>query len=213
MARVILDEEAWAAVRAAYEDTDEAVYRIALRFGIARERIYDQAAREGWHMRSDRTVRRVADVPPPRTVPPPQASRFPPLAGSTSASAEDVTLIAGMEDDVSSAAPADPDRPAETPAQRLERLHRIIDRLLARLESTMDQNMTPQDQEKTARAITQTVAAVERVTELANAQVKAPETDGGQSHDRAEAERMRREIAERLERLSAKWLDGSAKPE
>lgn len=77
----------------------------------------------------------------------------------------------------------------------------------------MGQNMTPQDQEKTARAITQTVAAVERVTELANAQVKAPETDGGQSHDRAEAERMRREIAERLERLSAKWLDGAAKPE
>jgi hypothetical protein len=51
------------------------------------------------------------------------------------------------------------------------------------------------------------------VTELANAQGKVPETDGGQSHDRAEAERMRREIAERLERLSAKWLDGTAKPE
>ena len=74
-------------------------------------------------------------------------------------------------------------------------------------------NMTPQDQEKTARAVTQTVTAMERVTELANTQGKVPETDGGQSHDRAEADRMRREIAERLERLSAKFSDGPAQPE
>lgn len=212
MARVILDEEAWAAVRVAYEETDEAVHRIAHRFGIDRSRIFYRAAGHGWRMRSERPVRRVADVPPRRmeTVLPAPKLMQPAFA---STDAEAASQAGAAENDLSSAEPVDTGRPAETPGQRLERLHRIIDRLLARLESTMGQNMTPQDQEKTARAITQTVAAVERVTELANAQVKAPETDGGQSHDRAEAERMRREIAERLERLSAKWLDGAAKPE
>ncbi|MGE5267739.1 MAG: hypothetical protein ACM3L9_10270 [Deltaproteobacteria bacterium] len=206
MARVILEEEAWEVVRAAYEDTDEAVLSLARRFGIDRRRIYDRAARCGWRMRSERTVRRLADIPP-RVVEEPRARTRRARAG------RDDTNVADTENDFSSAGPVDPDRPAETHGQRLERLHRIIDRLLARLESTMSQSMTPQDQEKTARAITQTVAAVERVTELANAQGKVPETDGGQSHDRAEAQRMRREIAERLERLSAKWLDGAAKPE
>ncbi|MCU0955298.1 MAG: hypothetical protein MUC37_11985 [Hyphomicrobium sp.] len=203
MARVVLDDEAWEVVRAAYEDTDEAVHRIALRFGIDRRRIFDRAARFGWRMRSERTVRRLADVPP-RVIEPPR-----PRAAAVRPNEN----CADTDKNCSSAMPVDPDRPAESHGQRLERLHRIIDRLLARLESTMDHNMTPQDQEKAARAISQTVAAVERVTELANAQGKVPETDGGQSHDRAEAERMRREIAERLERLSAKWLDGTAKPE
>lgn len=55
MARVVLDEEAWAAVRADYEDTDEAVHRIAHRFGIDRNRIFHRAARDGWRMRSVRT--------------------------------------------------------------------------------------------------------------------------------------------------------------
>jgi hypothetical protein len=212
MARVVLDDEAWAAVRADYEDTDEAVHRIALRFGIDRNRIFHRAARDGWRMRSERTVRRVADVPPRRTEPRRQLAVLPPPA-CPSAAIDEITLVADKENETRRAVPAEQDRPAETQGQRLERLHRIIDRLLARLESTMDEDMTPQDQEKAARAITQTVAAVERVTELANAQGKVPETDGGQSHDRAEAERMRREIAERLERLSAKWLDGTAKPE
>jgi hypothetical protein len=206
MARVVLEEEAWEVVRAAYEDTDEAVLSLALRFGIDRRRIYDRAERCGWRMRSERTVRRLADVPP-RVVEPPRARTTRARAG------RDDTNVADTQNVFRSAVSGDPERPAETHGQRLERLHRIIDRLLGRLESTMGQNMTPQDQEKTARAVTQTVAAIERVTELANTQGKVPETDGGQSHDRAEAERMRREIAERLERLSAKWLDEAAKPE
>ncbi|OYW54604.1 MAG: hypothetical protein B7Y80_06045 [Hyphomicrobium sp. 32-62-53] len=199
-ARVVLSDDAWAAIRLAYETTDEAVEAIGLRFGVSKDRIYTQMRREHWPRRSQRKGQRVADVPPPVVWPVPAK---PEMAGVPQA-AEYIPAV-----------PLDEERPAETHAQRLERLHRIIDRLLMKLERTMANtpNMTPQDQEKTARAVTQTVTAMERVTELANTQGKVPETDGGQSHDRAEADRMRREIAERLERLSAKFSDGPAQPE
>lgn len=190
--RVNLGVEAWVAIRLAYERSDEAVQAIGLRYGVSRDRIYTQMRRENWTRRSQRSGRPVADVPPPA-----------PMTLESCAAAETAAVDLDFE------------RPVETHEQRLERLHRIIDRLLMKLESTMarNPNMTPQDQEKTARAVTQAVAALERVTELETTLGKVPETDGGQSHDRAEADRMRREIAERLERLSAKWLDSTDKPE
>ena len=195
-ARVVLSDDAWAAIRLAYETTDEAVESIGVRYAISKDRIYKQLRRENWPRRAERNIVREMIAPPP-------VSRIGPAADDT----QDVNQIPAVS--------LDEERPAETHAQRVERLHRIIDRLLMKLERTManNPNMTPQDQEKTARAVTQTVTAMERVTELANTQGKVPETDGGQSHDRAEADRMRREIAERLERLSAKFSDGPAQPE
>jgi hypothetical protein len=208
--RVVLDDDAWAAVRVAYEDTDEAVHRIGFRFGISRVRIYDQAAKDGWRMRSERTVRCVADVPPPRPQPLPVSVLV------LQSEAEEAT---SNFDQSSSPMPSEAsqhiDWTGQTHEQRLERLFRIIDQLLARLESTMTRNpnMTPQDHEKTARAVTQTVTALERVIDFSDPK-KAPETsDGGKNNDSAEAERMRREIAERLERLSAKLHDGTGKSE
>lgn len=119
MARVILDEEAWAAVRVAYEETDEAVHRIAHRFGIDRSRIFYRAAGHGWRMRSERPVRRVADVPPRRmeTVLPAPKLMQPAFA---STDAEAASQAGAAENDLSSAEPVDTGRPAETPGQRLE---------------------------------------------------------------------------------------------
>ncbi len=190
MAYAILCDDVWNVIRVAYETTEEPVAAIAGRFGISKSRIYDRAAREKWKKRSDRTRLNLEDVAP-ADVPPPSDT---------------------INADTDVAAACDADRPAETHAQRLERLHRIVDRLLARLERTMERNhtMSPQDQEKTARAMTQTVAVVERLTELSNAQGQPPETsDGGKIDERADAERMRREIAERLERLGGKPTDGA----
>jgi Zn-dependent M16 (insulinase) family peptidase len=107
------------------------------------------------------------------------------------------------------------DRPVQTHAERMERLYRIIDRLLEKMESNVinNPNMTAQEQERAAKALTSTMTAMERMTDIADPK-KAPETsDGGKTNDSAEAERMRREIAERLERLSAKLLDGAGKSE
>ena len=50
--RVVLDDDAWAAVRVAYEDTPEPVTRILARFGIQRHQLYDRIALENWRMRS-----------------------------------------------------------------------------------------------------------------------------------------------------------------
>ena len=203
MARVGLDVATWAMVRVAYEDTSESVSRIITRFGLGRQQLYDQIAIENWRMRSTARVKTPADVPlrsipharaPPQTAAPDGETARPPVSGT---------------------APRH-DTPAQTHAQRLDRLHSIVDRLLEKMESNMTNSpdMSPQEQERAAKALTSTLTAFERVTDLAEAQSKAPETsDGGASHDSAEADRMRREIAERLERLSAKWLETTVKPE
>ena len=123
--RVVLDDDAWAAVRVAYEDTDEAVHRIGFRFGISRVRIYDQAAKDGWRMRSERTVRCAADVPPPR----PQ-----PLPVSVLALQSEAEEATSNFDQSSSPMPSEAsqhiDWTGQTHEQRLERLFRIIDQLL-----------------------------------------------------------------------------------
>ena len=199
--RVVLSDDAWAAIRRAYGTTDEAVEAIGVRYGISKDRIYTQLRRENWPRRVDRNLGRESVVPPP-------AVRLP--AASVVRTADETQAAVSMP-----VVLLDEKRPPETHAQRVERLHRIIDRLLMKLERTManNPNMTPQDQEKTARAVTQTVAAMERVAELDTTRGQVPETDGGQSHERAEADRMRREIAERLERLSAQFSDDPGKPE
>jgi hypothetical protein len=197
-ARVILDADAWAAVRVAYEDTAEPVTRILVRFGIQRHQLYDQIALENWRMRATGILMSAADVPPPPT---------PPLPPARSETAVDETADDGPVADI--------DRPVQSHAERMERLYRIIDRLLEKMESNVvkNPNMTAQEQERAARALTSTMTAMERMTDIADPK-KAPETsDGGKNNDSAEAERMRREIAERLERLSTKLLDGTGKPE
>lgn len=212
-ARVVLDDDAWAAVRVAYEDTDEAVHRIGFRFGVSRVRIYDQAAKEGWRMRSEQAVRCAADVPPRPHLPQLVSAAGTPCG--IEPSAEDAPDFDRSPVPVSSDTAIGIARPAQTHEQRLERLHRIIDQLLVRLESTMSRNpnMTPQDQEKTARAVTQTVTAMERVIDLGDPKKALETPEGGKTNDSAEADRMRREIAERLERLSAKLIDGTIKSE
>lgn len=199
-ARVVLDDDAWAAVRTAYEDTPEPVPRILARFQLQKQHLYDRIARENWLMRSKRIVTSAADVPPPVA-----------LARQTDRTALRSVPATGE----GSNRPIDRERPVQSHAERMERLYRIIDRLLETMESNVvhNPNMTAQEQERAAKAVTSTMTAMERLAEISDPK-KAPETsDGGKTNDSAEAERMRREIAERLERLSAKLLDGGAKPE
>jgi hypothetical protein len=198
--RVVLDDDAWAAVRVAYEDTDEPVTRILARFGIQRHQLYDRIALENWRMRSSGVVKSAADVAPP-------VARPPPLLRAEPATSDPVVEGTGCS--------VEGDRPVQTHAERMERLYRIIDRLLEKMESNVvnNPNMTAQEQERAAKALTSTMTAMERMTDIADPK-KAPETsDGGKNNDSAEAERMRREIAERLERLSAKLHDGTGKSE
>ncbi len=224
-----LDDEAWAEVRRAFEETKEPVIRIAARYGISRSAVYDQAARESWILRTQRQRQR-------RTAPPIQAARPQPPAGvpagmvAPSAAAVPTPPDTGLASEPApeadnaapvSAAPPTPaeesaPRPAESHAQRHQRFYRIIDRLLEKMEKNVTDNpdMSPQDQERSAKALSSTLTTMERVTDRHDELVKTEaKPEGGASDGSSEAERMRREIAERLERLSAKWLESAQKPE
>jgi hypothetical protein len=224
MVGVSLDVEAWAEVRRAFEETKEPVTRIAARYGISRSAVYDQAARENWILRTAR--KRRATPPIQAALPQPSggapaslvvpAVPAPGLAGLETGSGSEADNAAPV-----SAAPPPPaeeavPRPAESHAERHQRFYRIIDRLLEKMEKNVTDNpdMSPQDQERSAKALSSTLTTMERVTDRHDELVKTEaKPEGGASDGSSEAERMRREIAERLERLSAKWLESAQKPE
>lgn len=227
MVGVSLDEEAWAEVRRAFEETKEPVTRIAARYGISRSAVYDQAARENWILRTARKRRATPPIqtarpqpsggaPAGMVVPPVPAVPTPPDTGLASEPAPEADNAAPV-----SAAPPTPaeesaPRPAESHAERHQRFYRIIDRLLEKMEKNVTDNpdMSPQDQERSAKALSSTLTTMERVTDRHDELVKTEaKPEGGASDGSSEAERMRREIAERLERLSAKWLESAQKPE
>jgi hypothetical protein len=179
--RMVLDDETWADIRRAYEETTEAVRLIAVRYGVARSTVHDRALRENWRPRKT-GVRRISQ----------------PAAAAVS-----MALVPDFELE-----PFTP-RPPDTAEERLARFYRIIDRLLEKMERNVSNaaDLSPQDQERHARAVASTLSSMERVTELAGDLLPATaSTEGDAGHANAEAERMRREIAERLERLSEKWL-------
>ena len=110
--RVVLDDDAWAAVRVAYEDTPEPVTRILARFGIQRHQLYDRIALENWRMRSSGVVKSAADVAPPVARPPPLLGAEPatrdPVVEETGRSVEgDRPVVARERLDTLSAARAD----------------------------------------------------------------------------------------------------------
>jgi hypothetical protein len=99
-------------------------------------------------------------------------------------------------------------REPETAEQRAVRLLHLIDLQLIRLEEHMQRgDLTPQDQERIARTTASLKEQAEDVTQAMVSKGAAGDVkrDAGAA-DLAEAERLRVEIAERIERLNAKWL-------
>jgi hypothetical protein len=185
----ILDAETWAEIRKAYEETSEPVTELAARCGIARSTVHVRAARESWGLRRPVGV---------RVVPLPRVARTP--VANVHALAERIT-------------PREPD----TAEARVRRMLGIIDLQLDQMESRMTsgQPMTTQDEERQARAFGAIAGNLEKITEAAADIFREAGHDGaanghgdgrGLEAQRAEAERPRREIAERLERLNAQWL-------
>jgi hypothetical protein len=172
----IVDAETWAEIRKAFEETTEAVQSIASRFGVGRSTVQGRASREHWGPRPQPGV---------RVVPPPAAP-----------SPELFAMAVRME-------PRAPDG-AEA---RIRRMLGIIDLQLDQMESRMTsgQPMTTQDEERQARAFGAIAGNLEKVTEAAADIFREPGRDGA-GNGKPDAERMRREIAERLERLNAQWL-------
>ncbi len=86
----------------------------------------------------------------------------------------------------------------------VERVYNTIDGELTKLEK--QKGLTSQDRERASRALSQMVNALEKAVEMQRAMTKRKPT-GGDAKSRealAHAEDLRREIAERLERLNRK---------
>ena len=177
----ILPPETWEEIRKAYVETTEPIRQIANRYGIGASTVSQRALREGWPLRKPPGVQVVA--PPPAR----------PLAKPGNHAMAERTE------------PREPD----TADARIRRMLGIIDLQLDQMESRMTsgQPMTTQDEERQARAFAAIAGNLEKVTEAAADIFREPGHDAaGNGSGQSDAQRMRREIAERLERLNAQWL-------
>jgi hypothetical protein len=187
----------WAAIRHRYEETQDSIREICGEAGLDRGRFEARRRRERWRRRHPRPF------PPPRRVAaPPMVEAAPATATATAAPA--------------SPAPAGPPfapRLLATPASR----RRLLDRLVAAIAMKLEQlerrmtndlaageDSTATDHEREARAIGALIDNLEKITEietgLANAGGRsASATSAADLAD--EADRCRRELAERLHRI------------
>lgn len=173
-----VDDAAWAEARRLYATGTLSQAAIAAMLGLSAGRIRRRAKREGWVRQDPAGRRRQAKARPTG-----------PVAATRRAEGK-VT------------------RAARCPrAVVVERLYLAIDAKLKRLEARMRSGkaLSAADSERETRELGTMVRSFEKVTELAadiDRSQQSPAT-GRAGVTAADAERMRREIAERLERLDA----------
>jgi hypothetical protein len=185
----------WAAVRRRYEETQDSITIICADAGIAKSRFETVRKREQWRRRN----------PKP----------FPPLRKTAAP-----TQIE-RDDEIEELPPPDPSAPAlaiaprllATPVARrrlLERLVAAISMKLEQLERRMTNDLaagedsTATDHEREARAIGALIDNLDKITEIETGLGKPAGKSGSTvpATDLAdEAERCRRELAERLHRI------------
>lgn len=208
-----VDDATWALIRKAFEARDVPVATLSEMYGVAVSTIYRRARAGGW-TRAEReakpsvTARLAKDADALK-----RGRRRGGLAGVRSGS-EGGRGVRRMS--------------AERRSELVHRLYGAIDAKLGRLEQRLRaaDEASPADSERETREIAHMIRSFERVSAVA-ADLEAgggkrrkgkdgtggDERGGGQS--RADAERLRGEIAERLERLFANGAveGGARKPE
>jgi len=172
-----VDEHTWAAVRRAYADASVPLAEISKQHGLTPMRIGARAKREGWAGREERTRKSGAS-----------ARR----GASKTANAPRASAERRQKD-------ALPTRGAQRAL--IGRLYRAISLKLEHMEERMasGDSRSAQDEERESRALATLISNFEKVTEAVAGLDK--ERDAARAGIGADAERMRREIAERLERL------------
>jgi len=180
----------WAAIRRHYEDTQDTVTAICNAAGISRSSFEAHRKRQKWRRKNPRPF------PPPRGqpgIPAPDQAETPPAAAQTAADVPPVLLA--------------------TPVARrglLDRLVAAISMKLEQLERRMTNDLaagedsTATDHEREARAIGALIDNLDKITEIETG-IGTPTGKSGATlpaTDLAdEAERCRRELAERLQRI------------
>ena len=199
------DQTDWSEIRRLYRDGELAIAGIAQRHGVSAQRISRRAQREHWPPRrrtgipaksrgkpdTKQAATRASD--PATTTPPPQSRSKRPLRATGSAA-----------------------RSLKARRTLVRRLYTAIDTKLQQMERRMAHDMateagsadtTAADHESDTRAICALIANLSRVTEIEAELERIPGTatlPATQQADRQladEAERFRREVAERLARL------------
>jgi hypothetical protein len=201
-----LTHEAWAQIRADYEQTDKPVQDICLEHGTTPNTLRDRVRRWGW------TPRRLpipAEGPPPLPLPrvAPPLPRVAPLPATPAASAPagGEPIAPAVPDDPAAshvAASATEEEPPEaTPALIAQRLQGAVARVLPAIEATLGRlaaaGTHPREIDGAARAL----AALTRTLRELNAllgQHPAPADDGPDNLDD-----FRREFAARMDAVIA----------
>jgi hypothetical protein len=176
------DADTWDEVRLAYADASRPLAEIAARFGLTPMRIGAKAKREGWPARKAKTasVKRTKKAPVKRT------KTAKPEGGAPAASRPAGSL---------------PTRGAQRAL--IGRLYRAISLKLEHMEKRMasGEARSAQDEERESRALATLINNFEKVTEAVAGLDNERDATRAAGRAGADAERMRREIAERLERL------------
>jgi hypothetical protein len=185
----------WAAIRRRYEETQDSITVICVDAGIAKSRFETVRKREQWRRRN------------PRPFPPPRQSAAP------EAAAIEVETEHIPPAETPTSAPSIAPRLLATPVARrrlLERLVAAISMKLEQLERRMTNDLaagedsTATDHEREARAIGALIDNLDKITEIETGFGKSAGKPGSTvpATDLAdEAERCRRELAERLHRI------------
>lgn len=175
------EKAAWAEIRCVYEACDASVAAIAARFGISEGAIYRRARRDGW--------------PPRKKLK--RGRRDGRSGGEAEKAAPRQRRRARKQ-----APTADP----ATDAELIARLYNAMDAKLKRLEARMETNeeVSASESERETRELGSMIRSFEKVTAFAAA-IKGRVDKGRKKPAVAagDAERMREEIAQRLERVCA----------
>lgn len=178
------NEDPWPEIARAWVEGVESVAAIAKRHRLFPARIYTRAKAEDWPARGG-----AAEKPKSLTRP----------AGSSSNSKR--APVQPVPAAVAAEAPHAADVPREV---LLRRLFGAIDLKLKQLEKRMSSGkaVSAADSERQTRELNQMIRSFEMVTELARDRDNAAVGAAITTVSATDAERMRREIAERLERLA-----------
>lgn len=182
-------ETAWAEIRRAYETGPETVARLAERYAVSARGIYRRAKEEGWRPRSTRG--------------PGPAKKKPGVNASAGEAGTRGLARARAESACRSRRP--------TKQAMIARLYKAIDDKLKRLEARMGsgREISAAESEREARELGVMIRNFEKVTEFATEIENRRKPAAPKRISAADAERMRAEIAERLERLTSQ---GNARP-
>ncbi|MFA5950567.1 MAG: helix-turn-helix domain-containing protein [Hyphomicrobium sp.] len=199
-----LEEAAWAEVRRLYAEGSEPLTAIAGRFGIARATLTNRAKREAWPSRARAAAAKTATA-----------------QGITKRKVEQLQLASPKASASKSCNQATKTSSIALPSRRTQRavvgrLYRAISLKLELMERRManGEERSAQDEERESRALGTMIRNFEKVTEAVSDFDQTRERSASDAPaDRADAERMRREIAQRLERLHAQGETGGGSRE